>query len=216
MFFDDDDRVYYTCARVTRNPSPGISIALESYVSEIDLSTGRNITPPVLVRQSTPVDGAIVAEGPHLFKKDGWYYASIAEGGTTTDHQECIYRSKSPLGPYDSPPEGINPFLHNGKEHLEIIHTGHADMIEREDGKWSIVFLGIRPLVQRKGGLSQLGRETFIAPLEWIDGWPVVNGGKKVGLKVEGFATKSQVEPWVDQFDQGASEAWRQCSALTP
>lgn len=145
-----------------------------------------------------------MAEGPHIYNKDGWYYASIAEGGTVQNHQQCLYRSKLPLGPYEEPPPGINPILHNGVGHRNVIHTGHADFIQRhQDGAWFLVFLAIRPLIEREGGLSQLGRETFIAPVEWKDGWPVVNGGKKVDLEVQGLPEKRAETIWMDQFDKG-------------
>ena len=42
--------------------------------------------------------------------------------------------------------------------------TGHGDLVELEDGRWYIVMLGVRGDVKRK---SNMGRETFIAPVSW-------------------------------------------------
>ena len=55
--------------------------------------------------------------------------------------------------------------------------TGHADFFQKDDGSWWTVFLAYR----RYGGdFHHLGRETFLAPVTWEKGWPVINGGKPV------------------------------------
>ena len=43
-------------------------------------------------------------EGPHIFKKDGWYYLIAAEGGTGPDehHSEIVFRSRKIDGPYEA------------------------------------------------------------------------------------------------------------------
>lgn len=96
LFFDDDDRVYLSTAR--RTPITNPTTRLVTYCSEIDITSGRNLTPPVILREST--QGNDIAEGPHIFKRKGWYYLITAEGGTELDHQEWIFRSRLPLGPY--------------------------------------------------------------------------------------------------------------------
>jgi beta-xylosidase len=50
-------------------------------------------------------------EGPHIFKKNGWYYLMIAEGGTGLLHMETMACSKNLYGPYD--PNPANPILTN-------------------------------------------------------------------------------------------------------
>ena len=45
-----------------------------------------------------------LVEGPHLFKRDGWYYLTTAEGGTGYDHAVTMARSRSIDGPYELHP----------------------------------------------------------------------------------------------------------------
>jgi len=46
--------------------------------------------------------------------------------------------------------------------------------VQAADGKWWAVFLGCRPY---EGDFYNTGRETFMAPVEWKDGWPIINPG---------------------------------------
>jgi beta-xylosidase len=159
---------------------------------EIDLQSGKAISAPTLIRHSP--HGASVAEGPHIFKKDGFYYVSIAEGGTEKDHQQWIFRSSTgPLGPYEDPPAGVNPILHNGDSE-QIQQTGHMDMVESPSGQWWAVYLAVRGGRYEKGGWSQLGRETFLSPVEWVDGWPKVNSGERVEINGSKGASLLRIE----------------------
>lgn len=119
-------------------------------------------------------------EGPHIIKKDGWYYLICAEGGTGYNHSEVVFRSKSVDGPYVSYEK--NPIL--TQRHLDtarkhpVTTTGHADFVEDGKGNWWAVFLGCRPY---EGDFYNTGRETFMAPVEWNEGWPHVKlGGDEV------------------------------------
>ena len=104
------------------------------------------------------------AEGPHIYKRDGYYYLMISEGGTSFDHAMAIAISKDITGPYES--NARNPVLTH--RHLSydypISGVGHADLVELEDGRWYAVALGWR-LVDGKHGI--LGRETFLVPVIW-------------------------------------------------
>lgn len=117
-------------------------------------------------------------EGPHLFKRNGFYYLSAAEGGTGVNHSQVIFRSDSPSGPFI--PYKNNPILTqrdlDPSRKNPITSTGHADFIEGPDGKTYAVFLGVRPY---EGNYYNTGRETFIAPVSWLDGWPIINPGHK-------------------------------------
>ena len=169
---------------------------------EVDLASGRAKTPPTLIRHSKHGNG--VAEGSHIFKKDGIYYLSVAEGGTEKDHQQWIFRSTSgPLGPWEEPPNGVNPILYNG-DHEAIQQTGHMDIVEGDNGWWA-VFLAIRGGRDGAGSWSQLGRETFLAPVEWVDGWPRVNGGSQVDINTEGSLSRSHEECTVDLLPGSAT-----------
>jgi len=100
----------------------------------------------------------------------------ISEGGTSYGHMITIARSNSPWGPFESNPD--NPILtHRHLEDNQFRALGHGDLVETPDGWW-VVFLGIRP---QGGYYNHLGREMFLAPVEWNEeGWPVINGNKPI------------------------------------
>lgn len=153
LYFDGDGKVYFTFADY------GIKQA------EIDVKTG-------VVGEIKPVWSGIggrCAEAPHLYKIDGRYYMMLAEGGTETGHMVTIARSDSPWGPFESCPH--NPVLSNQHTYVVTHGTGHGDLIVGSDGKWWMVFHGFRHSVSY---FHHLGRETYVVPVDWKDGWPVV------------------------------------------
>jgi len=148
------------------------------YLSEINPLTGVQLTESQPIWRGT---GGRYPEGPHIYKKDGWYYLLISEGGTEYGHKVTIARSKNIYGPYDSNP--ANPILTHINaitQQSPIQGTGHADIVEANDGSWWMVFLAFRP----QSGLHHLlGRETFLAPVRWdTNAWPVVNATGSVEL----------------------------------
>lgn len=136
--------------------------------ARVDLAHGGVLEPPRILWEGT---GLAHPEGPHLFRRDGWWYLLIAEGGTERGHAVSIARSRAIDGPFESGP--ANPILSRRSTSSPVQNTGHADFVERPDGTWAMVYLGVRPR-----GVSPSfhvnGRETFLARVEWIDGWPVV------------------------------------------
>ncbi|KAJ5658926.1 hypothetical protein N7507_005377 [Penicillium longicatenatum] len=203
LFFDDDEKVYFSAVNMITDPRvKKHGLGLASFTSEIDLATGRRLG-PVKYNRISPFSIGI-AEGPHIFKKDGYYYLSTAEGGTDEGHQQWICRSTTgPFGPWEVGPEGtVNPVIFNNED-ASIRNTGHLDFIDAPNGKWWAVFLGVRPQGTKSELLSQLGRETFMAPVEWIDGWPIVNGRQKISLQIqaEGMNLLPQPQIWRDDFD---------------
>ena len=58
-----------------------------------------------------------------------------------------------------------------------ITSTGHADLVQTPSGDWWAVFLGCRPYRPVRGEYYNTGRETFMAPVQWNDGWPIINPG---------------------------------------
>jgi xylan 1,4-beta-xylosidase len=173
FFFDDDGKVYLT------GPAGGGGRTRGIYQAEIDVKTGRLLSPARLVWERA---GSRYPEGPHLYKIHGRYYLMIAEGGTEYGHMETIARGDSPWGPFEACPR--NPILTNRSTQNDtpVQGTGHADLVQDARGSWWMVFLAFRPV---GGYWHHLGRETFLAPVEWdAEGWPVVNGGRPVGLEV--------------------------------
>ncbi len=170
LFWDEDDRAYYV-GTWPGEPESGEKQMI--WLSEIDLENFR------LIGEKTKIWGGALAdaycpEGPHLYRIGGYYYLMIAEGGTEHFHSETIARSENLRGPYTG--YRGNPILtqRNLGMKAAIANAGHADLVELQDGSWYMVFLASRPY----GGYHKiLGRETFIAPVEWEEGWPVVSPG---------------------------------------
>lgn len=170
---------------------------------EIDLETGRSLTTPKVLWQS--LHSSLCTEGPHIFKRDGYYYLLVAEGGTHVDHQTRIYRSKSPLGPYDDAPPGINPVIFNGP-HPVVQNCGHADIVEDVNGNSWVFFLAVR---MQPNGNGPMGRETFMAPLEWNEqGWPVVNKGRPITLDVVDATKLSSLNTYTGWRDSFSGSEW--------
>ena len=117
-------------------------------------------------------------EGPHILKRNNWYYLYAAEGGTSVNHSEVVFRSQSVWGPYV--PYENNPILTQRDlpedRKNPVTSTGHAQLVEGPDGKTYALFLACRPYT---GDYYNTGRETFIAPVEWKNDWPVINPNNK-------------------------------------
>ncbi|HEX6685041.1 MAG TPA: glycoside hydrolase family 43 protein [Candidatus Limnocylindrales bacterium] len=135
----------------------------------IDPGTGQTFGPPRRLWSGAP--GAQAPEAPHLYRIGGYWYLLIAEGGTERGHAVSIARGPAPDGPFEPCP--ANPILSHRGTNRPIQNTGHADLVEAPDGSWWMVFLGVRP-GGGTPGWHVLGRETFLAPVTWVDGWPVV------------------------------------------
>lgn len=150
------------------------------YLSEINPFTGEMLTQPVLISKGC---GGRYPEAPHIYHRGDMYYLLLAEGGTEYGHMVTISRSRDIYGPYSPCP--YNPVLsHKDLENADILCTGHADLIEDQNGNWWMAALGIRTLSSPYGGLMlhNLGRESFLAPVVWKNGWPVVSAGNREGL----------------------------------
>ncbi len=134
----------------------------------IDPHTGETLGPPHPLWSGTP--GGKAPEAPHLYRIGEYWYLLIAEGGTERGHGVSIARGPAPTGPFEPCP--ANPILtHRGSDH-PVQNTGHADLVQAPDGSWWMVLLGVRP-GGGTPGWHVLGRETFLAPVNWVDGWPV-------------------------------------------
>lgn len=115
-------------------------------------------------------------EGPHVYRKDGRYYLFAAEGGTGRQHAVSVARSDSVTGPWVGNPS--NPLIthrHLGKDY-PLVNVGHGDLVSDPEGGWWLIHLASRVL----DGCSNMGRETFIVPIAWEDGWPVASPGSGI------------------------------------
>ncbi len=176
LFFDDDGKVY-----LTYNSIPPDNKSLYSGHRTIRQYEFDPVAMKVVGEERILVNGGVDItknpvwiEAPHIFKKNGYYYLICAEGGTGYNHSEVVFRSDKPTGPFV--PWERNPIL--TQRHLDpsrpnpITSTGHADFVQTKNGDWWAVFLGCRPYGD---DLYNTGRETFLSPVKWIDGWPVIN-----------------------------------------
>jgi alpha-N-arabinofuranosidase len=176
IFFDDDGRAW-----IVNNGNPPDNKPLYQghraiWIQEFDPRTNKMIGPrSIIVNGGVDLSKKPVwIEGPHIYKRNGWYYLCCAEGGTSIHHSQVILRSKSPTGPYV--PWEKNPILtqrdlDNNAKHA-VTCTGHADLEIGPDGQWWSVFLACRPYAPNRWAT---GRETFLLPVTWTDDdWPVI------------------------------------------
>lgn len=189
LFFDDDGRIWLHGTRLARDPQ--WHHQTEVWVREFD-PVSRRLTGPEHVVWNGALHGVVWAEAPHLYKVDGTYYLLAAEGGTEFHHAVSVARSASVTGPYEG--NKGNPILthrHLGRG-VDVVGAGHADLVQAADGSWWAVLLAMRTY----GGYHyNLGRETFLVPVVWEDGWPVFAPGEgRVPAHVEvPFATAAPV-----------------------
>lgn len=172
-----DPSLYFEDGKCYLVSNPGGYITL----CEIEPKSGKQLSPSKKIWAGT---GGRYPEGPHIYKKDGWYYLLISEGGTEMGHCVTIARSRYIDGPYD--PNPANPILSHARQVGQsnpIQGTGHADLVEAEDGSWWMVCLAFRVMADKH---HTLGRETFLAPVRWDkEAWPVVNGNGTIGLDMK-------------------------------
>ncbi len=143
------------------------------WVQEFDWRAGR------MIGESTQlVNGGVDLatqpvwiEGPHLLKKDGFYYLTAAEGGTGDNHSQVVFRANSLRGPFV--PYAGNPILTQRDLPADranpVTSAGHAKLVQTQNGDWWATFLATRPYGD---GRYNIGRETFLLPVTWRGGWP--------------------------------------------
>ncbi len=147
-----------------------------------------------ILRGGTSVQkNPIWIEGPHLFKYGKYYYLMCAEGGTGAWHSEVILRAKDPKGEWEECPN--NPIL-TQRQWLDpnrpdiVTSAGHADLVEDQTGQWWAVFLACRPY---ENDYYNTGRDTYLLPVTWKDGWPMIlEKGKPIATvnEMKGIQTK--------------------------
>lgn len=131
--------------------------------ARVDLEAGRTLEEPRSLWSGT---GLVAPEAPHLYRRDGYWYLLIAEGGTGSGHSVSIARSHFIEGPFECAPH--NPILSASGTDRPVQCTGHADLVSGPHGEDLLVLLGTR----LAGAAAPLGRETFVTGVRWVDGWP--------------------------------------------
>ncbi|KAI0081569.1 hypothetical protein K474DRAFT_1247208 [Panus rudis PR-1116 ss-1] len=169
LFWDDDGKVYVQGSFYWR-------IREEISQFEIDLSSGKSLSgAPTKIWSGT---GGKAPEAPHMYKRNGWYYLLIAEGGTEFGHCATMARSRSVWGPFEPCPQ--NPIL-RAASHTALFQTiGHADIFSLESSdfkdkeRFYAVCLATRVINE---DCYPIGRETCLMEVDWSGEWPVVPGG---------------------------------------
>jgi alpha-N-arabinofuranosidase len=212
FFFDDNGKTYL----VHNGPAPAKLPLYDGHcaiwLQEFDLNLQNLVgEEKVIVNAGTDIKKKPQwIEGPHLYKRNGFYYLMAAEGGTEEGHTEVIFRSKDIWGPYEVfkgnpiltqvglPDDRPNP----------VTCTGHADIVETQNGDWVAVFLGCQPY---EGNRFNTGRQTFFHTVDWSGEWPIIlEKGKIVPAELEsplsaesGKVTFSDYSAnWHDDFEE--------------
>jgi len=210
LFHDTDGRKWLVSMswKVRTDLSAFAGILLQEYDSVARRLVGR----PVNIFRGSPLG---ITEGPHLYKKDGYYWLVTAEGGTGWGHAVTVARSRDLAGPYEIAPG--NPLLSSsGHPELVLQKAGHASFVQAADGHWYLAHLCSRVSGPRRRCI--LGRETALQAMDWPEGgWPrLAQGGQLPAEWVEIPGIPEPVEPYLPAFrdDFGGSELDPQWNSL--
>ena len=188
LFHDEDNKKYWLNMIWDHRPGkhPFYGIAIQEY----DLPSGSLIGNREIIFKGSSLG---LTEGPHIYRRNGYYYLLTAEGGTEYDHAVSLARSRDIFGPYEIHPN--NPILtSSGNPELKLQKAGHASLVETPQGEWYMPHLCGRPLPDSKN--CNLGRETAIQKVEWHqDNWLYLAGGENQP-KMEVPAPNLKPHPW--------------------
>lgn len=191
LFHDDDGKKWLLNMiwdhRKGKHPFGGILI------QEYSTEEKRLIGPVHNIFKGTDIG---LVEGPHIYKRNGYYYLMTAEGGTVLRHSVTMARSKDLFGPYEIDPQ--NPILTSYyNPALELQRAGHASLVETQNGEWYLAHLCGRHIPSR--GRCIMGRETAIQKMAWTsDGWlRIEGGGNEPRVIIDGPALPEH--PWEDE-----------------
>ena len=188
LFFDDNGRAWL----VNNGPPPEGKPLYEGHraiwLQEFDAVSRKLVGPrTIIVNGGTDLaKHPVWIEAPHIFRRGEFLYLVCAEGGTAENHSEVVFRSRDVRGPWE--PFAGNPILTQRDLPPDrpepITSTGHADFVTTAGGEWWAAFLGCRPY---EGDRYNTGRETFLLPVTWRDGWPMIlPSGRRVPVTVPG------------------------------
>ncbi|MGT2515986.1 glycoside hydrolase family 43 protein [Sphingomonas panni] len=221
----EGDRAYIVNNRAP-NEIPRYDGHRAIWIQEYDWRAGKMVGPSTqLVNGGVDLSKKPVwIEGPHIFRKDGWYYLTAAEGGTSVNHSQVVFRSKSLRGPFV--PWSGNPILTQrdlpNDRADPVSAAGHAELVQTQKGDWWATFLAVRPYGD---DYYNIGRETFLLPVTWKDGWPtILPAGQRVPFVAQRPKLPRQPAPklptngdfgYVDEFD-GTKLAMQWIGVRTP
>jgi len=113
----------------------------------------------------------VLTEGPNVYKRGGWYYLMLAEGGTGWNHGIAMARSRTITGPYELDPQ-TSVLTTRDAPDCPLQKAGHGELVETPAGEWYHAHLASRPLGTGDQRRCVLGRETCLQQVRWSeDGW---------------------------------------------
>lgn len=190
LFHDDDGKSWLLNQQWKHHPGSNSFNGI--LLQEFDTAQGKLIGP---IKNIFAGSALGLVEGPHLYKRNDWYYLLTAEGGTGFQHAASLARSRQLDGPYQLMPD--NPLLTSVRSPTQSLQkAGHASWVDTGQGEWYMAHLCSRP-VEWNGGQgsdpqrhpqnvdasyqdlhSLLGRETALQKLHWHDDdWPELSTG---------------------------------------
>lgn len=113
------------------------------------------------------------AEGPKMYKRNGWYYIFIPAGGVEYGWQ-TVLRARNVYGPYE---EKI--VMHQGASSINGPHQG-AWVTAPDGSDWFLHFQD----------RFELGRVVHLQPMCWHSDWPFI------GLEQNGDGIGEPVTEW--------------------
>jgi xylan 1,4-beta-xylosidase len=193
LFHDDDGRKWFLNMIWDHRPGAGANLRNPAFsgilLQEWDAASGKLIGAAKNIFAGSPHG---LVEGPHLFKRKGWYYLTTAEGGTGYDHAVTMARSRRIDGPYELHPN-IHLLTSKDAPGAALQRAGHGQIVETPDGQVYHTHLCSRPL---KGSRrSPLGRETAMQKCVWReDDWLyLAEGGQVPAVEVASpFPTRAE------------------------
>jgi xylan 1,4-beta-xylosidase len=154
---------------------------------EWDFRKGRNRFAGIVLQEYDPrscrlvgpmtkiLSKPVLTEGPNLYKRDGWYYLMLAEGGTGWNHGISMARSRTITGPYELDPQA-SVLTARDDAGLALQKAGHGELVQTAAGEWYLAHLASRPITPERRCV--LGRETCLQRVAWsADGWLRIAGG---------------------------------------
>lgn len=165
-------------------------ICLQQY----DPDLGKLVGPRKNIWQGTSLG---LTEGPHIYKRNGWYYILAAEGGTEWLHACSMARSRSIWGSYEAHPQH-HILTSKDDPFVALQKAGHGDIVDTPEGRTYLVHLTSRPTGQQRRSI--LGRETAIQEVYWADDdWLYVKNGPTPSLHVDLPAARDDTKYWVEK-----------------
>jgi xylan 1,4-beta-xylosidase len=172
LFHDDDGRKWFVNMRWNhRGEGTGVNAAHDSFdgIQLQEWHPDHGLTGPV--HDIYPGTDLGLTEAPHLFKRGGWYYLTVAEGGTGYDHAVTMARSGKLTGPYETHPSK-HVITARFAPQSPIQRMGHGQYVEGHDGRHWHSFLCGRPQPGPNGEpFCATGRETGLAEMVWSEDW---------------------------------------------